>query len=180
MTVQAALGKDETDEVFLRVTPGLFVEAFSVEPPEPADWDGWRRLFARQGGVFDRPVILLIDEVIAALPEHDFLVALPSLRLAFTYFPPRERAVIAERVLRKRGVQGGVQALLRLVALCGLGGNACACNCRWHRLQNLPSDMTAATVVSDNVTLRSVSLSRNGWRSTPVRGQLSGAQGLLA
>lgn len=63
MTVQAALGKDETDEVFLRVTPGLFVEAFSVEPPEPADWDGWRRLFARQGGVFDRPVILLIDEV---------------------------------------------------------------------------------------------------------------------
>ncbi len=73
-----------------------------------------------------------------------------------------------------------LQALLRLVALCGLGGNACACNCRWHRLQNLPSDMTAATVVSDNVTLRSVSLSRNGWRSTPVRGQLSGAQGLLA
>ena len=62
MTVQAALGPDDTDQVFFAVTPGLFGEAFSFEPTAPTDWDGWRRLFARQGGVFDKPVILLIDE----------------------------------------------------------------------------------------------------------------------
>ena len=32
-----------------------------------------------------------------------FLVAVPSLRLAFSYFPPRERDAIARRVLRHHG-----------------------------------------------------------------------------
>lgn len=44
-----------------------------------------------------------IDGALQALDRHTFLVALPSLRQAFGYFPPRERLGIAERVLRKYG-----------------------------------------------------------------------------
>lgn len=39
-----------------------------------------------------------VDEVLAHMTEQDFLIALPSLRLAFTYFPPREKAEIARHV----------------------------------------------------------------------------------
>ncbi|MFW5741435.1 MAG: DUF5682 family protein, partial [Myxococcota bacterium] len=39
------------------------------------------------------------DEVVGGLDADAFLVALPSLRLAFSYFPPREREAIARVVL---------------------------------------------------------------------------------
>jgi hypothetical protein len=44
-----------------------------------------------------------IDAALAELSEHDFLVALPSLRLAFAFFPPQEREQIAAVVLALRG-----------------------------------------------------------------------------
>lgn len=69
---------------------------------------------ARREALHAEGLFSAIDEALVSLGDQELLAALPSLRLAFTYFPPRERAVIAERVLRKRGVQGGVQALLRL------------------------------------------------------------------
>ncbi len=58
---------------------------------------------ARDQTVRGDDVLRVIDEVIAALPENDFLVALPSLRLAFDWFPPRERATIAERLATLHG-----------------------------------------------------------------------------
>lgn len=59
-------------------------------------------------------VLGVLDEVLSGLPEDDFLVALPSLRLAFSWFPPREREAIAARLLDRRGVRGSAQSLLRL------------------------------------------------------------------
>ena len=41
------------------------------------------------------------------------LVALPALRQAFGYFPPREREIIARRLLELRGVRGSAGSLLR-------------------------------------------------------------------
>jgi hypothetical protein len=64
-----------------------------------------------QGGV-----LAVLDEVLSGLPEDDFLVALPSLRLAFSWFPPREREGIARHLLDRRGVRGSAQSLLRLAA----------------------------------------------------------------
>lgn len=55
--------------------------------------------------VFDsEPLIAAIDDVLVGLGDEELLVALPSLRLAFGYFPPRERALIARTVL---GIHGG-------------------------------------------------------------------------
>ncbi|MFC5751528.1 DUF5682 family protein [Actinomadura rugatobispora] len=58
-------------------------------------------------------VLAVLDDMIAGLSEDDFLIALPALRQAFEFFPPREREVIARRLLERRGIQGSGRALLR-------------------------------------------------------------------
>jgi hypothetical protein len=61
-------------------------------------------------------VLAVLDEMITALTEDDFLVALPALRQAFEFFPPREREMIARRLLDRRGLRGSARALLRTTA----------------------------------------------------------------
>lgn len=61
-------------------------------------------------------IIGLLDDVIANFAENDFLIALPALRLAFSWFPPREREVIANTLLERRGLVGSGRSLLRLTA----------------------------------------------------------------
>jgi hypothetical protein len=46
----------------------MFREAFAWKPAAPAGWDEWREQLAQQGGLFDRPLILLIDEFDALPP----------------------------------------------------------------------------------------------------------------
>ncbi|MBO2457158.1 DUF5682 family protein [Actinomadura violacea] len=58
-------------------------------------------------------VLAVLDELVGALTEEDFLIALPALRQAFEYFPPRERETIAGRLLARRGQGGSARALLR-------------------------------------------------------------------
>jgi hypothetical protein len=58
-------------------------------------------------------VLAVLDEMIVGLSENDFLIALPALRQAFEFFPPRERETIARRLLERRGVRGSARALLR-------------------------------------------------------------------
>ncbi|WP_262403139.1 DUF5682 family protein, partial [Actinomadura sp. CNU-125] len=59
----------------------------------------------------------VLDELVDGLTEHDFLVALPALRQAFEFFPPRERESIARGLLDGRGLQGSARALLRPAAV---------------------------------------------------------------
>jgi hypothetical protein len=47
-----------------------------------------------------------LDELMAQMHAADFLIALPALRMAHAYFPPRERERIAERVLTLHGQSG--------------------------------------------------------------------------
>jgi hypothetical protein len=44
-----------------------------------------------------------IDEILVAVGDDDLLVGLPSLRLAFSYFPPLERETIARAILARHG-----------------------------------------------------------------------------
>ncbi|TNY37255.1 DUF5682 family protein [Thermomonospora catenispora] len=61
----------------------------------------------------ERTVLTVLDTLIGELTEEEFLVALPALRQAFGYFPPREREIIARRLLELRGVRGSAGSLLR-------------------------------------------------------------------
>ncbi|WP_224363171.1 DUF5682 family protein [Hyalangium versicolor] len=72
-------------------------------------------LLAREQVVRAQPVTAALDEVLRELPQDDFLIALPALRLAFGFFPPREKEGIARSVLSLHGKDpADARALLRL------------------------------------------------------------------
>jgi hypothetical protein len=55
-------------------------------------------------------LVAILDEVLQALPREEFLIALPALRLAFGYFPPRERERLSRLALERHtgGTAGAV------------------------------------------------------------------------
>jgi hypothetical protein len=52
-----------------------------------------------------RDLILAIDEVLAAFADEEFLAALPALRLAFTFFTPREKHHMGVTLLGALGLK---------------------------------------------------------------------------
>jgi hypothetical protein len=72
----------------------------------PSTWgDFLAGLFAlaREQVVRTPALTSALDEVLRELSQEDFLVALPSLRLAFSFFPPVEKAGIARSILTLHG-----------------------------------------------------------------------------
>jgi hypothetical protein len=60
-------------------------------------------------------LLRVVDGLVMAMADEDFLVAVPSLRLAFGYFPPKEREQIAKRVLAMHGLgAANAREVLRL------------------------------------------------------------------
>ncbi|MFD0906161.1 DUF5682 family protein, partial [Actinomadura sediminis] len=90
----------------------------AAAPGTFGDWLAGLFALARQE-VLDTGGGLLgvLDELVAGLTDHEFLVALPALRQAFAFFPPRERETIAHGLLESRGVRGSARALLRPAAV---------------------------------------------------------------
>jgi hypothetical protein len=68
------------------------------------------------GGPEPEPLIGVLDGMVGAMSDEEFLVGLPALRQAFAFFPPRERERIAERLMERRGVRGSARSLLRTTA----------------------------------------------------------------
>ncbi len=63
MSVQGiVMDAEEPDEKFLEKTPLLFWETFEKEIPSPINWESFKALFSKKTALFDRPVILFIDE----------------------------------------------------------------------------------------------------------------------
>ncbi|WP_433059274.1 DUF5682 family protein [Dactylosporangium sp. CS-033363] len=82
-------------------------------PVALGDWLAGLFAVAREEVLHAGGVLDLLDELVSGLGAEDFLVALPALRQAFAYFPPRERETIAGHVLARRGRSGSGRALLR-------------------------------------------------------------------
>ncbi|MBX7192377.1 MAG: hypothetical protein K1X94_09975 [Sandaracinaceae bacterium] len=70
------------------------------------DFLGGLFVVARAEALHADGLLAAIDEVLVALDDHDVLVGLPSLRLAFSFFPPREREAIAKKILARHGRSG--------------------------------------------------------------------------
>ncbi len=62
LSAQGLLNENDPPEKFLHVWPGMVHEALRFEPPVPADFDALRRQFSREGGIFERPLLLFVDE----------------------------------------------------------------------------------------------------------------------
>ncbi|MDX8054500.1 DUF5682 family protein [Lentzea sp. BCCO 10_0798] len=78
------------------------------------DWLTGLFAVAREEVLASPDLVGVLDELVSAMDEEEFLVALPALRLAFSYFPPRERETIAATVLSHRGVEGSAKGVTRL------------------------------------------------------------------
>ncbi|GAB2584921.1 hypothetical protein GCM10027168_17130 [Streptomyces capparidis] len=68
-----------------------------------------------EGTEGDGGLLGVLDALVAAMPAAEFLVALPALRQAFAWFPPRERETIARGLLERRGLPASGRALTRTV-----------------------------------------------------------------
>jgi hypothetical protein len=85
----------------------------AAAPDTIGDWLAGLFALAREEVLHADGVIGLLDDLVGQMPEHDFLVALPALRQAFSWFPPRERETIAGLILTRRGHRGSARDLLR-------------------------------------------------------------------
>ncbi len=56
------LKEDEPDDHFLSKIPKLMLDGFDLDIDTPANWEDWALLFHKRKGLFDRPVLLFIDE----------------------------------------------------------------------------------------------------------------------
>ncbi|GAA2645626.1 DUF5682 family protein [Paractinoplanes durhamensis] len=91
----------------VRAVRGAFV------PRSAGDWLAGLFALAREEVLQHPEIVGLLDELMSGMAADDFLVALPALRQAFAYFPPREREAIAGRLLARRGIGGTGRLLLR-------------------------------------------------------------------
>ena len=85
----------------------------SVARPESfGDFLGGLFSLAREEVVRAEQLIATIDASITTFLQEDFMIAIPALRQAFEFFPPRERLAIAESLLRISGQQSVDPAIL--------------------------------------------------------------------
>ena len=70
MSMQGIVIKEQEDEeTFLKKLPQLMKETFRLEIKPPVEWEGFKDLFYINNGLFDRPVILFIDEFDSLPPK---------------------------------------------------------------------------------------------------------------
>ncbi len=63
MSVQGIImEKEDGDAVLFRQLPRIIREAFTIDAPPPKTWDDWINWFSRDVGLFEKPLILFIDE----------------------------------------------------------------------------------------------------------------------
>ncbi|WP_227996994.1 DUF5682 family protein, partial [Glycomyces albidus] len=87
----------------------------AAAPDRLGDWLAGLFSLAREEVVAeDEGVIAAVDELVGDLTETEFLEALPALRHAFAMFPPRERGLIAERLVALRGGGDATELTMRL------------------------------------------------------------------
>jgi len=70
MSMQGTVFREgDTEDAMLPKIPFLMKETFQIKPEAPEDWDEWKAFFSKNGGLFDRPVILFIDEFDSLPPK---------------------------------------------------------------------------------------------------------------
>ena len=78
------------------------------------DWLAGLFVLAREQAATPELIAVLDELVTTQMDEQEFLGALPALRMAFGYFPPREKETVAQRLLDRRDLRGDPRGLLRL------------------------------------------------------------------
>ncbi|MGC9497283.1 DUF5682 family protein [Streptomyces sp. WG7] len=103
--------------------PAGEAEAFAVaaDPSVLGDWLAGLLALAREEVLRPAPkgeqsLLDTLDGVVTTMTDDVFLHALPALRQAFAFFPPRERERVAQLLLDRRNLHGSARTLLRTTA----------------------------------------------------------------
>ncbi|MFJ5898999.1 DUF5682 family protein [Streptomyces sp. NPDC093064] len=103
--------------------PAGEAEAFAVaaDPAVLGDWLAGLLALAREEILRPAPkgeqsLLDTLDGVVTTMTDDVFLNALPALRQAFAFFPPRERERVAQLLLDRRNLHGSARTLLRTTA----------------------------------------------------------------
>jgi hypothetical protein len=75
----------------------------TARPATIGDFLGGLFALAREEVVRANELVATIDALVTGFLREDFLIALPALRQAFAFFPPRERLAIAQSILQIGG-----------------------------------------------------------------------------
>ena len=78
------------------------VQAFA-RPEQLGDFLTGLFTVAREAVKSEPRLMLRLDELLLAFSDDDYLAALPALRLAFSFFPPREKHQLVRRMLEALG-----------------------------------------------------------------------------
>jgi hypothetical protein len=79
----------------------------SSRPATVGDFLAGMFILAREEVLHSEALLGAIDSAMTTMTRDDFMIALPAVRQAFSYFPPRERLTIAEGVLAKWEAETG-------------------------------------------------------------------------
>jgi len=102
--------EDETQDVeTLAVTA---IKSASL-PTRLGDFLGGLFYLARTEALEADGLMAAIDGALSELGDQEFMISVASLRLAFSFFPPRERRILARKVLVRRGSSIDPSVLLR-------------------------------------------------------------------
>ncbi|OWA02738.1 hypothetical protein B9W64_32195 [Streptomyces sp. CS159] len=103
--------------------PAGEAEAFAAaaDPAVLGDWLAGLLTLAREEVLRPAPkgeqsLLDTLDGVVTTMTDDVFLHALPALRQAFAFFPPRERERVAHLLLDRRNLHGSARTLLRTSA----------------------------------------------------------------
>jgi hypothetical protein len=78
---------------------------YCSEPDRLGDFLTGLFALARETAQRHAELVVSIDEILMSYTDDNFLEALPALRLAFTYFTPREKHYIARTLLEAKGMK---------------------------------------------------------------------------
>jgi hypothetical protein len=107
-TARTPVGDDDDDDADAGTQAAIAAVRRMAGPTVVGDFLAGLFALARAEVSRGGAVIAAVDEVVAAMPEPDFLIALPALRLAFSFFPPREKVNVAEQVAAHHRASPGV------------------------------------------------------------------------
>jgi uncharacterized protein DUF5682 len=79
----------------------------SSRPATVGDFLAGLFILAREEVMHSEALLGAIDSAMTTMTRDDFMIALPAVRQAFSYFPPRERLTIAEGVLARFETETG-------------------------------------------------------------------------
>jgi len=79
----------------------------SSRPTTLGDFLAGLFILAREEVLHSAALLGAVDSALSMMIKDDFMIALPAVRQAFSYFPPRERLTIAEGVLARFEAEGG-------------------------------------------------------------------------